>query len=48
LEVGVSLLAQSERERPQISGFGTDGSREALDLIDRLVRTRCGRARIAW
>ena len=34
-----SLLAQFERERPQIGGFRTDGSRQALDLIDWLPRT---------
>ena len=34
-----SLLAQFERERPQIGGFGTDGSCQALDIIDRLLRT---------
>ena len=33
------LLAQFERERPQIGGFGTDGSRQALHIIDRLLRT---------
>jgi hypothetical protein len=34
-----SLLAQFERERPQIGGFGTDGSCQALGIIDRLLRT---------
>jgi hypothetical protein len=38
-KLGASLLAQFERERPQIGGFGTDGSCQALDIIDRLLRT---------
>ena len=34
-----SLLVEFERERSQIGGFGTDGSCQALDVIDRLLRT---------
>ena len=45
---GAALLAQFERERPQIGGFGTDGPCQALDVIDRLLRTGRGAACLAW
>ena len=38
-KLGASLLAQFERERPQIGGFGTDGSCQALDLVGRWLHT---------